>query len=186
MQKLFCLSGTPLFSLSSASLWNWEWHSIREGKEFPTLASERCNAESQLPKWNSSMWWVGSERLAEEPGVCSCRRVSRPKPWKKPQSSVSLSYRLIHDLRGTRWRYYIIIITYHLYPQWLSSLLGAFLGSVSCPRTFRDADGKDWDRTGNLLVGGFRSTLSHSCPQIQIYRIHALVSVEQQIVSADW
>lgn len=64
MHNLFSPSGTPPLSLSSASLWKWEWRSIRKGKEFSTLASERCNTVSQLPRWNSSMWWVGSERLA--------------------------------------------------------------------------------------------------------------------------
>jgi len=63
MQNLFPLSRTPLLSLSSSSLWKWEWRSISEGERIPTSGSERCNTKSQLPKWNSSMWWVGKERL---------------------------------------------------------------------------------------------------------------------------
>lgn len=78
MQKQFSLSWTPLLSLSSTSLWKWEWRSISEGIESPTLASEMCDAKSQLPKWNSSMWRVGSERLAGKPGLCSCRPVFCP------------------------------------------------------------------------------------------------------------
>ena len=40
-----------------------------------------------------------------------------------------------------------------------------FMGSVSCPRTLRHADGEDWDQTTDLLVRGrLLCPLSHGRP----------------------
>lgn len=79
MQKPFCPGGAPLLSLSSASLWKWEWHSIKEGERILHLGEREVQhgepvAEMKFQYVMSGQWeacWVKKKKLKKKIKVCA-------------------------------------------------------------------------------------------------------------------